>query len=57
MELQNEFTVPGEPDEVFDLLLDLERVAMCMPGATLTDREGDEYRGFRVALVVSAETE
>lgn len=45
MELENAFTVPGAPDDVFAVLLDLERVATCMPGATLTGRDGDEYRG------------
>lgn len=57
MKLQNEFTVPGRPDEVFELLLDLEQVAGCMPGATLTDRSGDEYQGtlkLRVGPIAAA---
>lgn len=45
MELRNSFTVPGTPDDVFGLLLDLERVALCMPGASLTGRDGDRYTG------------
>lgn len=45
MELRNTFTVPGDPDATFELLLDLDRVATCMPGAVLLDSDGDEYRG------------
>jgi carbon monoxide dehydrogenase subunit G len=35
--------VPGE--EAWKVLLDLERIAPCLPGAQLTEVEGDEYRG------------
>ena len=28
------------------MLLDLERIAPCLPGAQLTEVEGDEYRGI-----------
>lgn len=45
MELANEFDVPVPVDEAFRLLTDLERIAPCMPGATLTSVEGDEFHG------------
>lgn len=45
MELRNRFDVPVDPDEAFAVLTDLDRVARCMPGATLTGREGDDYHG------------
>ena len=37
MEIENEFTVPAPIDRVWDYLLDVERVAPCMPGAELTE--------------------
>ena len=37
MEIQNEFTVPAPIDHVWAYLLDVERVAPCMPGAELTE--------------------
>lgn len=45
MQLQNAFTVPAEPDDAFLALLDLARVAPCMPGAQLTGQDGDQYQG------------
>ncbi|WP_263248038.1 SRPBCC family protein [Saccharopolyspora rosea] len=46
MRLSNEVVLPAAPDEVFALLGDVERVAPCLPGATLEGREGDDsYRG------------
>ncbi len=36
MQLENSFTVPAPPAEAWKVLLDVERVAPCMPGATLT---------------------
>jgi carbon monoxide dehydrogenase subunit G len=37
MKLENSFVVPGSPDEVWDFMLDVERVVPCMPGAELTE--------------------
>ncbi|GAA2787964.1 SRPBCC family protein [Saccharopolyspora taberi] len=51
MILENRIDVPAEPDAVFALINDVERVAGCLPGATLDGREGDSYRG-RVKLKV-----
>jgi uncharacterized protein len=45
MELTNEFRVPLAVDEAWTVLTDIERIAPCMPGATLEGAEGDEYRG------------
>lgn len=43
--LLNEFTVARPVDETWKVLTDLERIAPCMPGAELTEIEGDVYRG------------
>ncbi len=45
MELEHSFTVPVPMDRAWDVLLDVERVAPCMPGATLDSVDGDEIRG------------
>ena len=45
MELTNEFTVGVPVDQAWALLTDLEKIAPSMPGAQLTEVEGDEYRG------------
>jgi carbon monoxide dehydrogenase subunit G len=45
MELDHEFTVPVPIDHAWAVLLDVERVAPCMPGATLDSIEGDEFTG------------
>jgi carbon monoxide dehydrogenase subunit G len=45
MELEHSFTVPVPADQAWDVLLDVERVAPCMPGATLDSVAGDEIKG------------
>ena len=45
MQLDNDFVVDVPIEEVWDLLLDLERVIPCMPGAALLGRDGDDVRG------------
>ena len=45
MELEHSFTVPVPEDRAWDVLLDVERVAPCMPGATLQSVESDEIHG------------
>jgi len=45
MEIVNSFKVPVGIDQAFELLTDLERIAPCLPGATLTGIEGEEYQG------------
>jgi uncharacterized protein len=51
MELEHTFTVAAPVEQAWEVLLDLERIAPCMPGATLTSYEGDEFAGnVRVKL-------
>jgi carbon monoxide dehydrogenase subunit G len=45
MELEHSFTVPVPVDRAWDVLLDVERVAPCMPGASLDSVDGDEIKG------------
>lgn len=45
MKLENEFTVPASVDRAWEVLLDLERVAPCLPGAAIDGREGDAHTG------------
>jgi uncharacterized protein len=45
MKLENEFTVPAPVDRAWQVLLDLERVAPCLPGAAIDGREGDAHTG------------
>ena len=45
IELDNSFTVPVPPEQAWDVLLDVERIAPCMPGASVTSVEGDEVTG------------
>ena len=45
MELQHRFTVPAPIDETWTAFNDLERIAPCFPGATLTSVEGDQFSG------------
>jgi len=45
MKLEHDFAVPAAIDEAWKVLLDVERVAPCMPGATLLTVDGDEFTG------------
>src|SRR4051794_30469301 len=45
MKLENEFTVPASIDEAWAVLLDVPRVAPCLPGATVEEGEDGEYKG------------
>ena len=45
MELDNSFTVPIPPDQAWGILLDVERIAPCMPGATVDEVDGDVVNG------------
>jgi carbon monoxide dehydrogenase subunit G len=46
MELKNSFAVEQPVEEAWVILNDLERIAPCLPGARITEIEGDEYRGL-----------
>ena len=45
MDLNHQFTVNVPIAEAWVILTDLERIAPCLPGAQLTEVEGDTYRG------------
>jgi uncharacterized protein len=45
IEMDNSFTVPVPPEQAWDVLLDVERIAPCMPGASVTSVDGDEING------------
>lgn len=45
MLLEHSFTVPVPVSQAWDVLLDIERIAPCMPGAALTSFEGDDFAG------------
>jgi uncharacterized protein len=46
MKLENEFTVNVPVEDAWNVLLDLERVTPCLPGAALTEQsDDDEYKG------------
>ncbi|SEP51583.1 SRPBCC family protein [Amycolatopsis saalfeldensis] len=45
MRLDHEFTVPASIGEVWQAVIDPERVAPCLPGAALTKVEGDSFTG------------
>ncbi|MCZ7536391.1 MAG: SRPBCC family protein [Acidimicrobiia bacterium] len=45
MEIKDTFSVSTAIDDTWKVLLDVERIAPCLPGAQLQEAEGDEYRG------------
>src|SRR5689334_2393670 len=45
MEMDHSFTVPVSPDRAWDVLLDVERIAPCMPGATVDEFDGEVVTG------------
>jgi carbon monoxide dehydrogenase subunit G len=45
VQLENSFTVPVPIDEAWRVLLDIERIAPCMPGAALDSVTGDDFTG------------
>ncbi|OBK79901.1 SRPBCC family protein [Mycobacterium sp. 1164985.4] len=45
MELNNEFRVAVPADKTWEVLTDVERVAPCLPGATLLSVDGDDFTG------------
>jgi carbon monoxide dehydrogenase subunit G len=45
MKLEHSFSVPLSPDEAFLVLTDVERIAPCMPGASVSSVSGDEFSG------------
>jgi uncharacterized protein len=46
MEFENAFAVPLPPNEAWRILMQIERIAPCMPGAELTEKvDGSTYKG------------
>ncbi|MGW4643087.1 SRPBCC family protein [Sphaerisporangium sp. NPDC004334] len=45
MRFEHEFTVPVPLEQAWAVLLDVERVAPCLPGAALDSAEGDDLTG------------
>ena len=45
MRLDHEFTVPVPAAQAWPVLLDIDRIAPCMPGATITKVDGDDFEG------------
>ncbi len=46
MKLENEFEVPVSVEQAWPVLLDVERITPCLPGAKLDENRGDgEYAG------------
>jgi len=45
MDLRHEFTVPATVEETWDAFNDIESVAACFPGATVSSVEGDAFTG------------
>jgi len=50
MEFENRFTVQAPVEEMWALLLDVERIAPCMPGAQVLEQTGDA--SYKVAVKV-----
>jgi len=50
MEFENTFVVDAPVEEVWDLLLDVERIAPCMPGAQVLEQSGDD--AYKVAVKI-----
>jgi uncharacterized protein len=46
MQISDEFRVDVPLEQAWRVLLDVERIAPCMPGAQLQEIEGDEFRGI-----------
>ena len=45
MKLENEFTVAAPIEEAWEVMLDLERVTPCLPGASLKGSSGEDHQG------------
>lgn len=45
MKLEHAFTVPVPVDEAWRVLRDVQRIAPCMPGATVDSVDGEEFSG------------
>ena len=50
MQITDEFTIGLPPDQAYPLLLDLEQVTPCMPGAELGAEKDDRSRTVKVTV-------
>ena len=54
MEFDNSFTVEKPLDEVWDTMVDLERVVPCVPGARVLEKTGDRAVDAEVQIKLGA---
>src|SRR5581483_6927562 len=45
MQLEHSFSVPVGIDDAWRILIDIERIGPCMPGATIESVDGDDFTG------------
>ncbi len=45
MKIENEFVVNAPVERAWETMLDLERIAPCLPGASIEEAAGSEYQG------------
>ena len=45
MQLEHSFSVPVGIDEAWKILLDVERIGPCLPGAVIDSVDGDDFTG------------
>jgi carbon monoxide dehydrogenase subunit G len=45
LKLENEFTVAAPVERAWEVMLDMQRVAPCLPGAAIESSDGDEHVG------------
>ncbi|WP_134322224.1 SRPBCC family protein [Cumulibacter soli] len=45
MELEHSFTIPVPVEKAWPVLLDVEQIAPCMPGASVDNVDGDDFTG------------
>ena len=46
MDFSESFSVDAAPNDVWELLTDVERIAPCLPGAQLQEIDGEDYHGI-----------
>jgi carbon monoxide dehydrogenase subunit G len=52
MRLEDEFTIATPPDRAYELLLDLRRIAPCVPGAEIGEPDAEGFHPGRVSVKV-----
>ncbi len=45
MNVNNEFVVGVPIEEAWQAMLDLQRIAPCLPGASIDERDGENHKG------------